>query len=196
MERSLLLNDVRCAFLVLGAPEDYQGNKKFRWGAVALIPYDSGQHKRVLAKLREVANDAWGPKAATYFEAVMSDRKSTCYVDGKYKPDYDGYAGHYALSAYRYATQERPLVFDKDKSPIYKPDGTLYEGKAGRLYSGMYVNMHVELWAQDNGNGRGLRCTLLGIQAARTGDAFGGGSRPVPEAFTEITDGADDESLT
>lgn len=37
----LMLSNVRCAFLVLGDPEDYQGNKQFRWSATGLLPYDS-----------------------------------------------------------------------------------------------------------------------------------------------------------
>lgn len=190
-----MLSNVRCAFLDLAEPTDYQGNKKFRWGAVALVPYESALKKAIDAKMREVAKDAWGAKSDAYLEAVLMDPKGCCFVDGRRKPDYEGYAGHFALSAYRYQNQGRPLVLDKDKSPIYKPDNTLYEGKAGRIYSGMYVNMHVEFWAQDNGNGKGMRCTLLGIQAARDGDAFGGGSRPVADAFGEVAEGADDGSL-
>ena len=43
---------------------------------------------------------------------------------------------------------------DTDKSPIYKPSNEVYEGKGGRLYSGCFINMQVEFWAQDNKTGR------------------------------------------
>lgn len=195
MDKTLMLADVRCAFLALGEPEDYQGNKKFRWGAVGLVPYESALKKKVDAKLLEIAKDAWGAKGQAHYDAIISDRKACAFVDGKFKPDYDGYAGHFALSAYRYVDKGRPLVFTKDKQPVYKPNNELYEGMGGKLYSGMRVNMHVEFWAQDNGNGKALRCTLLGIQAFKDADAFGGGKAPDADAFGEVaTD--DDEALS
>jgi hypothetical protein len=195
MGTKLMLTDVRCSFLVLGDPEDYQGNKKFRWSATALVPNGSPQFKAVMAALKATAEEKWGAKAAKALEAILPDAKACCWVDGKRK-DYDGYEGHFALSAHRPQKDGRPLVLDRDKSPIYKPDNTLYEGKGGVVYSGCFVNMHVEFWAQDNANGKALRAGLLGIQKVRDGDAFGGGSKPSDDAFGEITEGADAGDLT
>ena len=101
-----------------------------------------------------------------------------------------------ALSAHRYQEKGRPLVFDNDKSPIYQLDNTVYPGKEGRIYSGCFVNATVEIWAQDNKNGKGLRCTLLGIQRVRDGDAFGGGSRPDADDFDDVSEGADADDLS
>jgi hypothetical protein len=101
-------------------------------------------------------------------------------------------AGTFHLSAHRKENEGRPLVMDSDRSPIYKADGTLYDGKAGRLYAGCFVHMHVELWAQDNQAGKGLRATLLGVMFAGDGDSFGGGARPDADAFGEPTLAEDD----
>jgi hypothetical protein len=191
----LMLTGVRCAFLVLGDPEDYQGNKQFRWSATALVPNGSALKTAIENALIAVAEEKWPKKGQAKYEAILMDPKTCCFTDGKRKPDYDGFAGHWALTAHRYQEKGRPLVFDKDKSPIYKPTNELYEGKAGKIYPGMFTNMHVEFWAQDNRNGNGLRCTLLGIQAAKDGDAFGGGAAVNPEAFGEVTEGADAEDL-
>ena len=110
-------------------------------------------------------------------------------VDGKRK-DYDGYQGHFALTAHRYQDKGRPLVMDTDKSPIYKPNNEVYEGKGGRLYSGCFINMQVEFWAQDNKTGRACarRCW---VSSACDGDAFGGGAAPSADDFGEIAEGAD-----
>lgn len=196
MGQKIMLTNVRCAFLVLGEPEQYQGKGAFRWSATALVPYGSDLKKQVDAALEATAKEKWDKKAAGYLAAILPDPKGCCWQDGARKPDYDGFAGHFALSAHRYQDKGRPLVMDRDKSPIYKPDNTIYEGKGGIIYSGCYVNMQIELWAQENNNGRGLRATLLGIQKVRDGDAFGGGSAPVADDFAEVADGADADDLT
>ena len=130
MGQKIMLNGVRCAFLVLGEPERYQNDPKQppRWSATALMPYDSPMIKQVETAIAAVAKEKWEKKWEAYLEAIKSDPKASAWNDGKRKPDYDGFAGHWALAAHRYADKQRPLVFDKDKSPIYKPDNALYEG--------------------------------------------------------------------
>lgn len=194
MGLKLMLKDVRCSFLTLGEPEQYQGKGPFRWSATALVPYDSPQRKAVEDALKQVAREKWEKKWENIYESLIVDPKGCCWIDGKRK-EYDGYQGHFALSAHRYQEKGRPLVMDTDKSPIYKPNNEIYEGKGGRLYSGCFVNMQVEFWAQQNDNGKGLRATLLGVQRVRDGDAFGGGAAPSADDFGEIADGADADDL-
>ena len=195
-----MLNNVRCSFITLGEPEYYGGQKskptdKRLWSATALIPADSSLRKQVDAAIEEVAKEKWEKKWQTVMENVRADPKACCFVDGKRK-DYEGYAGHWALTAHRNEDKGRPLVFDSDKSPIYKPNNELYEGKAGRIYSGCYVNMQIEFWPQDNNNGKAVRATLLGIQRKADGDAFSGGVAPDESAFEEITEGGDADDLS
>lgn len=52
-------------------------------------------------------------------------------------------------------------------------EGNDLEGKVP--YSGCYANVSVELWGQNNDNGKGLRCNWLGVRFVEDGDAFGGG---------------------
>lgn len=210
-EAKIMLNNVRLAFPVLGEPEDYQGNKRFRWSATALVPYGSPLRAAVEKALLEVAIDKWGKKGQAHYEACIGDKQTTCWLDGKKKPDYDGFEGHFALTAHRPMDKGRPIVFDRDKSHIYKtkvvvdpatgreilvPTNELAEGKAGRLYAGMYVNFQCRFWAQDNANGKALRAELLGVQAFKDGDAFGGGAQPNPDEFGEVTEGADADDLS
>lgn len=195
-----MLNNVRCSFITLGEPEYYGGQKtkatdKRRWSATALVPAGSPLHKAIDAAIEEVAKEKWEKKWQTVMENVRADPKACCFVDGKRK-DYEGYAGHWALTAHRNEDKGRPLVFDSDKSPIYKPNNEIYEGKAGRIYSGCYVNMQIEFWPQDNNNGKAVRATLLGIQRKADGDAFSGGVAPDESAFEEITEGGDADDLS
>ena len=195
MGLKLMLPEVRGSFLVLGEPEQYQGAGPFRWSSTALIPYESALLQKIRDALKETAKQKWEKKWETHYEACITDPKACCLVDGKRK-DYDGYQGHFALTAHRYQDKGRPLVMDTDKSPIYKPNNEVYEGKGGRLYSGCFINMQVEFWAQDNKTGKGLRATLLGVQRVRDGDAFGGGAAPSADDFGEIAEGADADDLS
>ena len=196
----LMLNNVRCSFLTLGDPEYFGGQKtkdtdKRRWSATALVPIDSPYKAQIDKALKDAAMAQWPQKWQMHYENIVVDPKGCCWIDGKRK-EYDGYQGHWALTAHRPEDKGRPLVFDTDKSPIYKANGEIYEGKAGRVYSGCFVNMQVEIWAQDNKAGKGLRATLLGIQRVRDGDAFGGGAAPNADDFGEIADGAQADDLT
>ncbi len=195
----ITLKNVRGSFLTLGEPEYFGGQKekpsdKARWSATGLLPYDDPQIKVLDAMIVEVAKSKWEKKYAAILENILVDPKACFKVDGKRKT-YDGYAGNWAITAHRNEDKGRPLVLDTDKSPIYKPNNDLYEGKAGRIYSGCYINLQLEVWAQDNKQGKGIRATLMGVQRFKDGDAFSGGSAPDAEAFDEVTEGADDDSL-
>lgn len=194
MAEKLMLKNVRCSFLTLGEPEQYQGKGPFRWSSVFLVPTTDPQKKLVDAVIEAVAKEKWGPKAASVLKAVLPDPKGCCWIDGERK-EYDGYQGCFALSSHRQQDKGRPLVMDNDKSPIYQLDNSFYPGKEGRIYSGCFVNAQVEIWAQDNQQGKGIRCSLLGIQRFKDGDAFGGGSRPDSNEFEEVADGADADDL-
>ena len=211
MSVKIFLHDVRLSFPTLGEPEYFGGKKvrdtdKRRWSATGLLGTDTlaqacdanGRPTGPKVNAIELVNDAlkkaatekWEKKAAVHLGNSLPDRKGGCYVDGNRK-EYGGYQGKWTLSAHHNANQGRTLVLDNDRSPIYKPDNALYEGKAGHIFGGCYVNLHVEIWAQDNASGKGLRAGLLGVQRVRTGDSFGGGGAPTADAFGDVADGAD-----
>jgi hypothetical protein len=211
----LFIHDARLSFLTLGEPEYFGGKKtkdtdKRRWSATALLAPDTMAQRcdergnptgpKVNARqlvdeaLAKAAQEKWDKKAQIHLSNILPDPKGCCYISGDRKT-YDGYAGMMALSAHRNEDQGRPLVLDNDRSPIYMQDNSLYPEKAGRLFSGAYGNVHVEIWAQDNMSGKGLRAGLLGVQRTRTGDSFGGGSAPVADAFGDVADGATADDL-
>jgi hypothetical protein len=191
------LKDVRLSFPTLAVPEFYQNKKQRenderRWTATLLIPVNSPMKKLIDDTIIAVAKTKWEKKFQEVLDANEGVSNKTCWLDGK-KKAYEGYKDHWALTTIRKESAGRPGVFDTDKSPIYKPDGTLYEGKGFRVYGGCYVNAHVNFWAQDNSNGKAIRCELIALQRNRDGDAFSGGMAVDADAFDEITEGADAE---
>lgn len=86
-----------------------------------------------------------------------------CLRDGD-DVEYAGYAGSMSIKA---SAPKRPLVLDRDRTPLTEADE--------RLYAGCYVNASVELWAQNNQWGKRINCNLLGVQFFKDGEPFADG---------------------
>lgn len=193
----LVLKNVRSAFLTLDQAVEYEtGDGRPRFSATALVPYSSPIVKQVEAVMLATAEAKWGKKGKAILDAALLDKMTTCWLDGKRKPEYDGFEGHWSLVAHRPAKSGRPLVIDTDTTPIFDGKGEFMEGKNGRIYSGCFVNIKVGFWCQDNAKGKAIRAELLTIQSLFRGDSFGGGAKSTDEGFEAVTDGADDEDLS
>lgn len=199
MPHDLKLKNLRLSFPTLGVPEYYQNKKQRenderRWTATFLVPVNDPQFKLVNDTIEAIAKETFEKKWQQVLAAIEGNAQKFCWIDGK-KKAYEGYQGAWALSSLRKESAGRPGVFDTDKTPIYKPDGSLYEGKAMRVYAGCYVNAHVNFWPQDNTHGQAVRCELVAIQRSKDGDAFSGGMAVDDSAFEEISEGADADDL-
>jgi hypothetical protein len=189
----------RLSFPDLFEATQYQGQGPFNFGASFLgsdddgakvsldegktwLPFKTGLEKA----LEEVARAQWAAKAGAHLAGIKGNSQKCCFVDGNTKA-YDGYADKWALSAKRPQDKGRPLVIDEAKNPLVAADG--------KPYAGCYVNATVELWAQDNSYGKGIRATLVAVQFAKAGDAFGGGAAPSADDFDEISEGAGADAL-
>ena len=109
---------------------------------------------------------------------VPSDK--LCLKDGDEmgRPEFEG---KYTIKA---STKKRPLVINRDKSPITESDNV--------IYAGCYVNAIVSLWAQDNKFGKRINAQLDGVQFCRDGEAFGDGAVSVNE-FDAFGSESDDD---
>lgn len=177
------LKNVRLAFADCFVPVAFEGDGEKKYASTFLIPKKDPQIKAVNAAIQEVATAAWKDKAKAVLAGIVSNPNKYCFQDGDGK-SYDGYAGNMALAA---KNKKRPTIVDKDKTPLTEADG--------RPYAGCYVNASVEIWAQDNKWGKGIRASLRGIQFLRDGDAFSAGSVAGEDEFEDIGDGADTEEL-
>lgn len=92
-----------------------------------------------------------------------------CLKDGD-ESGRDEFAGCYTIKA---STKKRPLVIDRDRSPITEDDN--------KIYAGCYVNAIFSLWGQANSYGKRVNAQLDGVQFARDGEPFGDGVISVDE---------------
>ena len=98
---------------------------------------------------------------------IPSDK--ICLKDGD-ESDKEGYQGCYTIKA---STKKRPLVIDRDKSPLTEEDN--------KIYAGCYVNAIFSLWAQNNQYGKRINAQLDGVQFVKDGEPFGDSGVSVSE---------------
>jgi hypothetical protein len=178
------LSNVRLAFPALFEAKTVNGEGDPKFGASLLIePTDKALIKTINTAIDDVAAEKWGAKAAGHL-ALMRKTDKVALHDGDLKAQYAGFAGMLYVSA---NSSTRPLVLDKDKSPLVAADG--------KPYGGCYVNATVELWAQDNKYGKRVNAQLLGVQFFADGDSFGGGAVGSADDFDDLAVGAEEDAL-
>jgi hypothetical protein len=176
----LKLKNVRLSFpnLFTAKAGDQPGSvPKFSAGLL-LEPTDK-QVKEIEAAMVEVAKQKWGAKWEGIYKSMKATDKLALH-NGDTKAQYAGYEGMVFVNA---SNPARPLVLDRDKTPLGPEDG--------KPYGGCYVNASIELWAQDNKFGKRINAGLGGVQFFRDGDRFGGGTTADETDFDELEDGAD-----
>jgi hypothetical protein len=172
------LLDVRLSFPDIFEAAQFQGTGPFNYGASFLFAHDHPATKVMADTIKAVATEKWGAKAAATIKTFEGNSQKCCYFEGDTK-GYDGYGGNMAVSAKRGQEKGRPLVVDKNLSPLTAADG--------KPYAGCYVNAVIEIWAQDNGYGKGMRATLNSLQFLRDGDRFSSGSASTVDDFEDLS---------
>ncbi len=184
----VVVRDARLSFPDLFEAVQYQNQGPSNFRATFLVPADSKSKKEIDAAIKQVASDKWGAKADGILKTATAAGK-TCFQDGNTK-EYNGYADNFALVATRGQDAGRPVVVDRKKAPLNASDG--------KIYSGCYVNGTVEIWAQDNSFGKGIRATLVNVQFVKAGESFGGAAPATDDdlddlGYEEDTDDDDDD---
>ncbi|EJC5210359.1 hypothetical protein BL250_07660 [Erwinia sp. OLTSP20] len=180
------LNNVRLSFAqALFEAEDYQGDGNFKFSSTFLIDKNRKDLiQEIEAAIKQVATAKWGAKADAIIKSIRGNNNKFCFRDGDEHPDYDGYDGHMSIKA---SNKARPLVIDRDRTPLAAADG--------KPYSGCYVNATITLFAYDSKGNKGISASLGGVQFLRDGDAFASGGSATPDDFDDVSEGADAESL-
>jgi len=181
----MMLKNVRLGFPNLFTPTTVGGEGEPRYSAMLILPPDHPQMAEVKAKMLAVAKDKWKDKGQAVYTQLEKTDKLALH-DGDTKAQYDGVAGNFFISA---AAQQsaRPTVIDASKSPLTERDG--------KPYAGCYVNVSIDLWAQDNKYGKRVNAQLRGVQFVRDGDAFAAGRPADSDEFEEVTEGADADDI-
>lgn len=183
------LKNVRIAFTdQLFEAGQYEGKGPFRYSSTLIVAPDSANDKGILSAINGEAATLWGKKAEVMLEDLRGNKQKYCYIKNKKDKNgeiYEGFEGMYALSAVRKTDDGAPLYLHNQADPARGGKPKLLTGKEGVIYAGCYVNAKVEIWAQ-GGTHSGIRCTLMGVQFAGPGDAFGGASRVTDDGFDAI----------
>lgn len=136
------------------------------------------------AVIEQVGKAKWGDKWAAVKKELKAGDKLLTH-NGDSKASLAGYEGNIFFNAYNTV---RPTVVDRDRTPLTKQDG--------KPYSGCYVNVIIDVWAQENQYGKRVNAQLQGVQFVKDGEAFsGGGTSADASDFEEIADGADADDL-
>lgn len=167
------LKNVRLSFPDLFTARAFKPGDEPKFKATFLIAKDDPQVKAIEAAILATAKEKWGAKAESILKSIRGNPNKFCFQDGDTK-DYDGYGGMMALSA---GNKARPLLLDRDKTPLSSVDG--------KPYAGCYVNASLEIFTYDN-SGNGVSASLKGVQFVRDGDAFGGGAPASPDEFDDL----------
>jgi hypothetical protein len=175
------LQNVRLSFPALFRAEAFKQGDEPKFKATFLIPKNSPLHAEVEKAILETVRTKYGAKAEKIIQQIRNNPNKFCYQDGDTK-SYDGYEGMMALSA---KNGVRPLVIDRDKTPLTEADG--------RPYAGCYVNATVEFFTYDN-SGIGVSASVTGVQFVRDGEAFSGGRAASMDDF-DAEDGADADDM-
>jgi len=173
------LKEVRGAFLQLFTAKQVNGEGEPAFSASLIMPKTSPNVKLVNSAIEAVAKEKWGEKAAGILKTLRaSDR--TCLHDGDTKQDYEGFPDNFFVTA---RSKGRPLVLNRDKTPLTEEDG--------KPYSGCYINAVIDVWAQDNKYGKRVNASLKGVQFVKDGDAFSASAPARLDDFEDLGEGAD-----
>lgn len=163
---------VRLSFPSLFNTAKFGGEDTGKYEATFVL--DKVEHAEVIAGIKAQIDRLMKEELKS---KVPSDK--LCLKDGDEmgRPEFEG---KYTIKA---STKKRPLVINRDKSPITESDNV--------IYAGCYVNAIVSLWAQNNNYGKRINAQLDGVQFCRDGEAFGDGAVSVNE-FDAFGSGSDD----
>jgi hypothetical protein len=161
-----MLKNVRLSFNDLFEARGFEGGTP-KFSATVLIPKGSATYDELIAHVRNVAKAQWADKAAAILKTCEANLQRWPLKDGDTAADAEGnprqgWEGQYALKG---SNAVQPLVIGRDRLPL--------TAQSGKPYSGCYVNIKLDVWAQDNRYGKAINVKLLGIQFWDDGERFG-----------------------
>lgn len=181
------LKNVRLAFPDLFEPRpDVDGNNP-KFGANFIFEKGDANHKALSAAMKAVAIEKWGDNGEKILKTLENTKR--CCRDGDTNLDkegntYNGFEGMQYVVARRSPKQGRPMIIDRDKTPLLPEDG--------KPYGGCYVNASIDIYALDKPKiGKSVNADLRGVQFVKDGDAFGGGTAVSEDEFDDLGDDPD-----
>ena len=152
-----------------------------KYNCAALVPDTATDALTVIqAVMKDVVDKEFGSAAPAVWQELAASGK-LALKNGATKASQEGFMGTYFMSPN--AREDRaPKLYNK----FLNAEGTAPEElkrPQNVLYSGCYVNIQINIWAQNNVHGKRVNCELLAVQFAGDGDSFGGGASVDASAF-------------
>lgn len=168
------LRNVRLSFPALFKPRAFEPGKDPTHQATFLMARQGDPEKNL-----ELVKQGIALVVKNGLRGVHPGADRVCVRSGKEKGE-RGIDGYNADIAYLSAnSKKRPIVVDRDLSPL--------TGEDGRPYGGCYVNASVRLWAQDGVKnpkwGKRVNAQLRAVQFWAEGEPFGESSVDAGEEF-------------
>ena len=183
------LKNVRASYpdlFVAKAYDESDPNDKKTYKIDLRIPKDDKETlKAITDAMIAMVKEQYADKAPAMYKSFKADPKNFPLKDGDEVLNKQGEPiapGFYILRAKRKEADGAPGVFDSKAGPDGKP--AKLGPNSGRIYAGCYVNASIDIWAQNAPKYKGVRCTLLGVQFSKDGEAFSG-SRPASSDYFE-----------
>lgn len=176
----LTLQNVRLAFAKgLWEASNYKGQGEKKFKVKLILPTNHKQLPEIEKIFTQLAKEEWAANGPAVLKSLRGNPNKFCLIDGDHYPETEGMAGNMVLSV---TSKVRPTVVARDgKTPVALEDGI--------VYSGCYVNALLEFRTMNHSEyGKGLFCTVRGVQFFADGDAFSGGAAPASEdEFTDLS---------
>ena len=171
---TIKLKNVRLSFPSLFQTSSFGGQDTGKYDATFIL--DKVEHAAVIKEIQTEMTRLC--KEELKSKLLPADK--LCLKDGD-DTERDELQGKWQLKA---STKKRPLVINRDKTPIVEDDNI--------IYAGAYVHAIVNLWVQQNEWGRRINAQLEGVQFHKDGEPFGSSGIDVNE-FDAFSDGDDSE---
>lgn len=164
------IKDVRLSYPHIFKPWAQNEGDTKRFSARFLL--DKKKHKKEIEYLEKHFLELQKEK---FKKRIPADK--LCMRDGDQtgKPEDEG------MMYIQAGEKTRPLVINKDKSPVTEEDDV--------VYAGCRVHAQVKFWCQDNNYGKRINANLLGIQFYQDGERFGAERPDVDEDFDDESEG-------
>ena len=174
------LRNVRLSFPHIFEPQVDAKTGNSSYNAAFILMAGDPQIKMVQEAIKEAAKEKWKDRASAMLK-TLALKDDLCLHDGDTKVKYPEFHGNMFVSA---RSPSRPRVLDRNKTPLTAKDG--------RPYAGCYVNVALDIWAQDNEYGQRVNAGLGGVQFFKDGASFSGAYVATDDDFEEFGDDDDD----
>lgn len=185
MSIKIKLQNVRLSYPALHKPRTYKANKDStpKYSVTCLL--DPKKNKKDIEAIETAMEDLIEEE----FKGKKPKGMRVILKDGNDKTDDDDNVsdGYEDMMYIKASSKKKPIVVDRDLTPLGEDDT--------RPYGGCYGNVSIRMYAQNNDFGRHINITLLAVQFAGDGEAFGDSAVNAEDEFEDLeSDGGSKKS--